>query len=461
MSSPRSTPSAESVDPRGIADLLDALEASPDVDPHGVIVHRHGRRIAEGYWAPHSADDRPLVYSLSKTFTSAALGLAIDEGLIGLDETVAEVLPERVADAAPAARSILVRHLASMSSGYDREMLLEALTRNPLDPIRGLLSFAPEHEPGTWFQYNQPPYYAMAVAVQERAGMPLTEYLRTRLTEPLGLPTLSSQQYGEDLDLGFSGMHTTLDAVAELGQLHLDDGIRDGRRILPVGWVGQASARQIDTPREGSPDWSQGYGFGLWIARHGYRGDGAFGQFMIVLPEQDAVVAMFSETLDMQAVVDAVWTHLLPAFDRSTRSADDAALADRLAALATPDVRQRTAGDTVPRLDVALAREPGDDQRSLTGLELHGDDLVLVEAGERLVIPAGREGWAIADAHPLAVSSAATPEGVEIEILTLETPHRLRLLARPDEGTFAATWATTPLGGPRVGETLATMRRPR
>ena len=120
--------------------------------------------------------------------------------------------------------------------------------------------------------------------------------------------------------MGFSGVHTNLDAVARLGQLYLDDGVWDGRRLLPDGWVADASAVQIANPQREEPDWRQGYGFQLWMSRHGYRGDGAFGQYMVVLPEHDAVVAMFSCVEDMQAVLDLMWEHLLPAMgDRSSR----------------------------------------------------------------------------------------------------------------------------------------------
>ena len=146
--------------------------------------------------------------------------------------------------------------------------------------------------------------------------------------------------------MGFSGVHTNLDAVARLGQLYLDDGVWDGRRILPEGWVAEASSAQIDNPREPEIDWRQGYGFMLWRSRHGYRGDGAFGQFMVVLPEHDAVVAMFSCTEDMQAVLDLMWEHLLPAMadDRSSATPADAALAERLAGLALPTVAERRGG---------------------------------------------------------------------------------------------------------------------
>ena len=121
-------------------------------------------------------------------------------------------------------------------------------------------------------------------------------YLRPRVLDPLGITDLRWAQIRPGLDMGFSGVHTNLDAVARLGQLYLDDGVWEGRRILPEGWVADASSVQIANPQREEPDWRQGYGFQLWMSRHGYRGDGAFGQYMVVLPEHDAVVAMFSCT---------------------------------------------------------------------------------------------------------------------------------------------------------------------
>ena len=143
--------------------------------------------------------------------------------------------------------------------------------------------------------------------------------------------------------MGFSGVYTNLDVIARLGQLYLDDGVWDGRRLLPEGWVADASTVQIPNPQREEPDWQQGYGFQLWMSQHGYRGDGAFGQYMVVLPEHDAVVAMFSCTEQMQAVLDLMWEHLLPVMagaDAGAAPGADAVLAERLAGLTL-----RTAGD--------------------------------------------------------------------------------------------------------------------
>ena len=209
---------------------------------------------------------------------------------------------------------------------------------------------------------------ALATILQRLAGERLIDYLRPDVLDPLGIGDLRWARTAAGGDMGFSGVYTDLDAVARLGQLYLDDGVWDGRRLLPAGWVGDASAVQIANPQREEPDWQQGYGFQLWMSRHGYRGDGAFGQYMVVLPEHDAVVAMFSCTEQMQVVLDLMWEHLLPAMhaDELPPSPADDVLARRLATLALPTVAERRgggapdrAGDDVPPCALALRRIDG------------------------------------------------------------------------------------------------------
>ena len=142
--------------------------------------------------------------------------------------------------------------------------------------------------------------------------------------------------------------------MARFGQLYLDDGVWQGVRLLPAGWVAEATALHTPNPGEPHPDWQQGYGYQFWQSRHGYRGDGAYGQFCLVLPEQDAVVVTTAATENMQGILDAVWAELLPAFDGPGSAADDHRLAARLAALALPvldPVSARPAGPDTPELE--------------------------------------------------------------------------------------------------------------
>ena len=349
----------EGVDARGIGAFLDAIESDPRIEPHGLIIQRHGRRIAEGYWAPHTGDRSRLVYSLSKSFTGIALGLQIGEGRVSLDDLVSDHLPE-LFDATTDERTqrMQIRHIASMATGHDREMILEAAIADRDDPVHGLFTIAPDAEPGTLFAYNQPPVLALATILQRLAGESLVDYLRPRVLDPLGVGDFRWARTSKGVDLGYSGVHTNLDAIARLGQLYLDDGVWDGRRLLPDGWVADASSVQVPNPQRDEPDWQQGYGFQLWMSRHGYRGDGAFGQYMVVLPELDAVVAMFSCVEVMQTVLDAMWEHLLPAMgdDDLAPSTDDETLAQRLATLALPTVSERLGGSAPGVLTASFVR---------------------------------------------------------------------------------------------------------
>src|SRR5215469_16514767 len=185
---PRSTPADQRVDPAAILSFLDAVDSRPDIEMHSLMVVRHGQVVAEGWWAPYSAGRPQLLYSLSKSFTSTAAAFAQAEGLLKLDDTVISHFPEFDADiTGPGSRSIRLRHVASMASGHDREMLGEAIECDPAEPVRGFLLIPPDQEPGTIFAYSQPCTYSLASVIQRNAGMPLSQYLRPRLFDPLGI----------------------------------------------------------------------------------------------------------------------------------------------------------------------------------------------------------------------------------------------------------------------------------
>lgn len=457
------TPAAYGVDASGIGAFLDALERDPLVDPHGLIIQRHGRRIVEGYWAPHAVDRSRLVYSLSKSFTGTALGLQIGEGRLSLDDLVSDHLPEAFDDATDERTCRMkIRHIASMATGHDREMVLEATMADPDDPVHGLFTIAPDAEPGTLFAYNQPPVLALATILQRLAGESLVDYLRPRMLDPLGVADFRWAQTSNGIDLGYSGVHTNLDAIARLGQLHLDDGVWHGDRLLPDGWVAEASSRQVANPQREEPDWQLGYGFQLWMSRHGYRGDGAFGQYMLVLPEQDAVIALFSCVEVMQPVLDAVWHHLLPAMGdvELAHTADDDALADRLANLALPTVAERVGGGAPGALTASFVRAPGSRSHpTVTAIDAIGDRINICEDDHSIEVPL-TEQWTITDEFFASSASLLDNGRLAVDLALLATPHRLEIELDPSTITFVARWPTMPLFGAGLGRRLTAMRPP-
>jgi len=438
----RTTPSARDIDARGVLAFVDALESTPGVEPHSLMLLRHGQVVAQGWWQPYAADRVHLLYSLSKSFTAAAVGIAVREGLIDLDATALSYFPELDAEITDErSRRIRVRHLLAMASGHREETLDRARAADPTNTVRGFLLTPPDEEPGSVFAYNQPCTYTLASIVRRVSGGSLVEYLRPRLLDPLGIDDLAWRRDETGAELGFSGCYAPTSAIAALGQLYLQRGLWDGERILDEDWVAAATTTQVENPGEENSDWSQGYGFQFWMARHGFRGDGAYGQFCVVLPEQDVVLAITGQSLDMQAVLDAAWQHLLPAVDRPSDAAADTALEARLASLGLPAVR---GGSLQGLVDVGpLAHDDA------------GWRLTLDVDGGTLSVPVGEGEWLVEG--PLAASGAVAPDGrtVLVDVRFVETPHLAHVRIDRQTGTATTAWETEPLhDGP------LTLRRP-
>ncbi len=470
-------PSQQGVDARGLISFLDAMDAAPDVELHSLMVLRHGRLLASGWWAPYTPEGLQLLYSLSKSFTSTALGLAVGEGLLSLDDLVVDLVPggREVATDERVLR-MRVRHLAAMASGHHADTWERVMRADRADPVRAFLQLAPEGEPGTVFAYNQSCTYTIATIVQRLTGGTLVDYLRPRLLDPLGIGPVAWKQHPDGVDLGFSGLHAQTEALARLGQLYLQGGVWQGRRLLAADWVEQATRVQVANPDEANVDWRQGYGFQFWMARHGFRGDGAYGQFAVVLPEQDMVVAITAQTENMQAVLDGLWAHLLPAVGSAPdqpqpATAEDRLLAERLsgAALAPVDAGPCPSGqDQDWSGPFALEPDGPDGGPELSRVELeHAADgwwLTLVEPGPeqaRVRVQVGQGEWAQAGDGgqvPTAVSGGwPAPGTFRADVIFVQTPHRMRLTCTLADRRASARWVTGPLHAARP----SSLRAPR
>ena len=182
------------------------------------------------------------------------------------------------------------------------------------------------YKPGTHFLYNTSATYMLSAIVQKATGMTVLDYLRPRLFEPLGIEHPTWETSPQGITTGGYGLSIRTEDIARFGQLYLQKGNWQGKQLVPAAWVEAATARQTSNGSNPKSDWDQGYGYQFWRCRHGaYRGDGAFGQFCIVLPEQDAVIAITSGVKDMQAVLNLVWDKLLPAMKPAPLAADDEA----------------------------------------------------------------------------------------------------------------------------------------
>lgn len=344
---PRSTPEQQGISSSSILAFVQAADTGVDAMNSFMLV-RHGHVVAEGWWAPYDARTPHIFYSLSKSFTSTAVGLAIAEGKLSLDDQVLEFFPEDApADPSANLRSMRVRDLLRMSAGNQTEAALWS------DPTRNerltkvFLAHPVPFKPGTHFLYNSPATYMLSAMVQKVTGMTVLDYLRPRVFDPLGFENPTWLASAQGVSMGAFGLMGRTEEIARFGQLYLQKGVWNGRQILPAAWVAEATVLQTSNGSAPTSDWDQGYGYQFWRSRHGYRGDGAFGQYMLVLPEQDAVVAITSGVRNMQSVMELVWTKLLPAMSAGTLPEDitaQRALRAKLAALAVrmPSGRRTT-----------------------------------------------------------------------------------------------------------------------
>lgn len=377
---PRSTPAQHGFDPQGVIDFLAAIE-DDDVELHSLMVMRGGAVIAEGWWAPYRAAEPQQVNSVSKTIVGMAVGFALEEGLLSLEDRVVTFFPE---DLPPQVdervQQIRVRDLLTMTTGHATETIVGMTTDPEGNRIRGFFAQPVQHDPGSFFCYNSGASYLLSALVRKVTGQTLMDYLRTRLFEPLGIEGTTWLTCPRGIEIGMAGWSATTEDLAKVGQLHLQRGEWEGQRVLSEEWVDKATSALVGSgldlyeverdpkffayyPRERAEnEYAQGYGYQIWRGRHGsYRASGAFGQFVVVLPDLDAVIVTTGDSPDTHRVMDKVWEHLLPAFD--AHPADDEAAARMCEVLPSLELRREAGIPTPPvrtagTLQFAVAANP-------------------------------------------------------------------------------------------------------
>lgn len=329
---PRATPESQGLSSAVIRSLVGALDREAG-GLHSFLLVRHGRVVAEGWWSPEAADRPHIMWSLTKSFTSTAVGLAIAEGKLDPDDRVLGFFPALApADPSDHLRAMRVRDLLTMTCGHEKETRAWDQEESW---VKIFLAHPVPHPPGSRFTYNTMGSHMLSVIVQQVTGETVADYLQPRLFDPLGIepPKWLASPAGESI--GGYGLYLRTDDIARFGQLYLQRGAWNGRQILPASWVAEATAKQVPNDDNPDPDWNQGYGFQFWRCRHNaYRGDGKDGQYCIVLPDQDAVIAITAEIGNMQKPLDLIWEHLLPAFHETSLPENPSAVAALQAALA-------------------------------------------------------------------------------------------------------------------------------
>ncbi len=341
----RSVPEAEGVSSQGIIDFLNAASKSRH-EFHSIMFLRHGKVIAEGWWNPYKPELRHTLYSTSKSFTATAVGFAVSEKRLTVDDKVISFFPDALPDTvSPFLSKMKVKDLLSMSAGQEPEQTFKIVTTDS-NWVKAFLAVPLVHEPGTKFLYNTLATYMLSAIVQKVTGEKVIDYLKPRLFDPLSIEGMDWEVDPHGINCGGWGLRLKTEDMAKFGQLFLQKGKWNGKQLLPSAWIEEATTKKIDQNPDAtqaakdSSDWLQGYCYQMWRCRHNeFRADGAYGQYIIIMPDQDAVIAVTAETGDMQDEINLIWEYLLPAIkpDKLPENTTlDASLKQKLSSLALP-----------------------------------------------------------------------------------------------------------------------------
>ena len=471
---PRSTPESQGISSQAVLAFVEAVEAEIHY-PNSMMLIKHGHVVAEGWWRPYAPEARHMLFSLSKSFASTAVGLAVGEGLLSIEDTVISFFPDKLpVEVSPNLAAMKVKHLLCMSTGHDVDTtsflsgVWATLMQLPTaeDPVNGTGGALPaelaagdwiaeflarpvEHEPGTFFVYNTGATYILSAIVQRVTGQKILDYLRPRLFEPLGIADPLWQESPAGIDTGGWGLNIRTEDIARFGQLYLQKGMWQGRRLLAADWVEAAGAHQGPSYLPDGPDWQSGYGYQFWRCRHNvYRADGAFGQWSFIMPDQDVVLVMTDGTHDAPRFMELLWDLLLPALSNDEPLAPDVEaqqeLAAKMAGLALPTPEGAASSplaEAQPARTYALESNPLGYETLTYTFGPAGATLRLVGAKHSGWLGAGYGQWMPGDMPVLGARSLgklaaagawSTPDTYVAQVWAYETPFGFTATSRFD-----------------------------
>ena len=314
--------------PENVASAMDGFfqkAATDSFDIHSVMIVKDGQVIFSR-WQSEGVDTVPhVLHSVSKTFTATAVGLAIADGKMALTDKVIDYFPDKLpAEVSDNLKAMTIRDLLTMSCGHD----VEPSFRNPeQDWVTAFLAHPVVHEPGTFYLYNSLGTYMLSAIVQQVTGEKIVDYLTPRLFEPLHIDKPKWEESPQGINCGGWGLYLKTEDLAKMGQLLLQKGEWNGKQLIPAEWVAEMSKKQVESINPGTrmedaeakgltketSDWMQGYGYQMWRCRPGcFRADGARGQYIIVVPDKNAVIAITSNVENLQGELNLVWDNILP-----------------------------------------------------------------------------------------------------------------------------------------------------
>ncbi len=308
---PRTTPESVGISSETLIRLMERLKKLDSLN--SIMIMRHGKVCLEGWWKPYRQQMPHMLFSLSKSFVSVAIGIAQEENLLNVSDKLIKFFPEYdsvITD--DQMRNVTLHHLLSMASGHDGCAKPHMEADPEQEYVRGFLSSKLGFKPGEHFAYNSAATYMLAAIIKKLTGLNVREYLMPRLFIPLGIAPGIWESCPKGTNYGGWGLYLKTEDIAKFANLLLNNGCHEGKQLIPAAYLAKATKMQSDNSMNASPDWKLGYGYQFWISQHGFRGDGASGQYAIVVKEKNLAIATTSCIENMQDILTAFWEELIP-----------------------------------------------------------------------------------------------------------------------------------------------------
>lgn len=425
---PRARPGDVGVSSLAVAAFLADAERL-GVELNGMMVWRGGAVAAEGWWWPYRADLPHMMHSATKSFLSAGIGLAIEDGRFGLTDRVVDFFPDHLpAEVNANLAAMTVEDLLTQSSGHAQGASGSVWRLIKTSWIDEAFKIPVVHPPGAVFRYSSANSFLLSAILSRTTGGNAHAWLKPRLLEPLGITDLTWDVGPEDINPGGNGISCRTADLLKLAVLHHQGGKWQGRQVLPAHWVAQATR-----PHRGNP-----HGYHWWMGPGGaYYAYGIFGQFAVVFPKHDAIVVVTASTPPLEETLRSlIWHHFPRAFEAGVDgAAADAALVERLARLRVLPALARTAWPRAAALSgKTFVAEPNDDGVTSLSLAFHADrcELELEDARGRHRVVMGLTDWIEGET---TVSGAKLHHGYE--------PDAMRVVAGAewrDDDKLELTW---------------------
>jgi CubicO group peptidase (beta-lactamase class C family) len=429
----RTTPESVGISSDALGNVLAKLSELDSLN--SIMILRHGKVCLEGWWKPYGPDQPHMLFSLSKSFVSAAIGIATGEGLLAVTDKLVGFFPE-CADSITddRMRDMTLHDLLCMSSGHAACAAMAMMGDPDGDFVKAFLASSLSYTPGTHFVYNTGATYMLAAVIRKVTGLNVREYLQPRLFDPLSIAPGVWESCPKGTNFGGWGLNLKTEDIAKFANLLLHNGNHNGQQLIPADYLAEATRKQSDNSMNEAPDWKLGYGYQFWRCAHGFRGDGACGQYAIVVPEHGLAIAITSCLENMQNVLTILWDHLIPHLEAAPLP-DDPAANEKLRAAASalsmpilpddarhPVPRQTFEFQPNPASIHSLSVEVGQDECALTFHTDRGIEQLRAGFGSHRVVT-----FQLTDpmAHPTAASAAWLADDIlEIQSFCLDGTYR-------------------------------------